>query len=92
MQPWRALPARCRSGGEARARPQLSVSVAEPSGLWPHLQTLWTVSAPRHDCWYKREETMSCDALAPGGCAAGVCDDCCSDVMHYNTNASYSYT
>ena len=33
---------------------------------------------------------MSCDALAPGGCAAGGCDDCCSDVMHYNTNASYA--
>ena len=33
------------------------------------------------------ETTMSCDALAAGGCAAGVCDDCCSDVMHFVSNA-----
>eukprot|EP01043_Picozoa_sp_COSAG02_P024659 COSAG02_NODE_1355_length_13099_cov_10.562923_4_plen_387_part_00 len=30
---------------------------------------------------------LSCDALAPGGCSNGVCDACCSAVMHY-ANAS----
>ena len=30
---------------------------------------------------------LSCDALRPGGCSDGVCDACCSAVMHY-ANAS----
>ena len=30
---------------------------------------------------------LGCDALAPGGCSDGVCDACCSAVMHY-ANAS----
>ena len=32
---------------------------------------------------------MSCDALAPGGCSDGVCNDFCSPVMHF-ANASYA--
>ena len=33
---------------------------------------------------------MICDALAPGGCSTGVCDDCCSPVMHFEVNASHA--
>jgi len=33
---------------------------------------------------------MICDALAPGGCSDGVCDDCCSPLAHFEVNASHA--
>ena len=28
-------------------------------------------------------ESLSCDALAPGGCSEGVCDACCTAALHF---------
>eukprot|EP01046_Picozoa_sp_COSAG06_P005074 COSAG06_NODE_222_length_19858_cov_7.238372_1_plen_89_part_10 len=33
---------------------------------------------------------LGCDALAPGGCSAGVCEACCSALAHFALNASFA--
>eukprot|EP01043_Picozoa_sp_COSAG02_P038193 COSAG02_NODE_2926_length_7728_cov_3.194521_9_plen_302_part_01 len=67
----------------------------EEEGGWS--DTVWArpfLSPAAHDhanTKHKEEremESLSCDALAPGGCSEGVCDACCTAMAHFLVNVS----